>query len=57
MRRAPIVMMINRPIVINMAACILWEAAKEGCKMLGAGWRLPTDAEWRAMAKEYGGAV
>ena len=24
--------------------------------MLEGNWRLPTDKEWRAMAKEYGGA-
>jgi len=29
-----------------------WEAAKRACP---PGWRLPTDAEWRAMAKVYGG--
>jgi hypothetical protein len=31
-----------------------WEAAKRACAAVG--WRLPTDAEWRAMAKMYGGA-
>jgi len=29
-----------------------WEAAKKACP---PGWRLPTDEEWRAMAKEFGG--
>ena len=33
-----------------------WEAAKEACAELGNGWRLPTDKEWREMAKKYGGA-
>ena len=33
-----------------------FEAAKEGCRLLGNGWRLPTDKEWREMAKKYGGA-
>jgi uncharacterized protein (TIGR02145 family) len=33
-----------------------FEAAKEGCQLLGNGWRLPTDEEWREMAKQYGGA-
>ena len=33
-----------------------WEAAKEACSELGGGWRLPTDEEWREMAKKYGGA-
>jgi uncharacterized protein (TIGR02145 family) len=32
-----------------------WEAAQRGCESLGAGWRLPTDDEWRQMAKHYGG--
>jgi uncharacterized protein (TIGR02145 family) len=33
-----------------------WESAQRGCQSLGAGWRLPTDDEWRQMAKDYGGA-
>ncbi|TVL96909.1 MAG: hypothetical protein CV087_23100 [Candidatus Brocadia sp. WS118] len=32
-----------------------WKAAKKACEALGPGWRLPTDAEWRALAKQYGG--
>jgi hypothetical protein len=32
-----------------------WEAAMQACDMLGDGWRLPTNDEWRAMAKQYGG--
>ena len=32
-----------------------WEAAKEGCRLLGDGWRLPTDAEWKKLAESYGG--
>jgi len=32
-----------------------WEAAQRGCQSLGNGWRLPTDDEWRQMAKHYGG--
>src|SRR5437588_5359834 len=32
-----------------------WESAKRGCQSLGDGWRLPTDDEWREMAKHYGG--
>jgi uncharacterized protein (TIGR02145 family) len=27
------------------------------CGKLGNGWRLPTDREWKAMAKAYGGIV
>jgi uncharacterized protein (TIGR02145 family) len=32
-----------------------WESARRGCQALGDGWRLPTDEEWRKMAKHYGG--
>jgi uncharacterized protein (TIGR02145 family) len=32
-----------------------WESARQACKSLGDGWRLPTDGEWRQMAKRYGG--
>jgi uncharacterized protein (TIGR02145 family) len=32
-----------------------WDAARQGCQSLGDGWRLPTDDEWRQMAKHYGG--
>lgn len=32
-----------------------WESARRGCQLLGDGWRLPTNHEWREMAKQYGG--
>jgi len=32
-----------------------WEAARQVCQSLGNGWRLPSDVEWRQMAKLYGG--
>ena len=32
-----------------------WQVAKEACSMLGNEWRLPTNEEWQAMAKFYGG--
>jgi uncharacterized protein (TIGR02145 family) len=32
-----------------------WESAQRGCQSLGDRWRLPTDDEWRQMAKHYGG--
>jgi uncharacterized protein (TIGR02145 family) len=32
-----------------------WESAQRVCQSLGGGWRLPTDEEWRQLAKEYGG--
>jgi uncharacterized protein (TIGR02145 family) len=33
----------------------MWESAQRGCRSLGNGWRLPTNDEWRQMAKHYGG--
>src|SRR6185436_9838456 len=32
-----------------------WASAQRACETLGNGWHLPTDAEWRQMAKRYGG--
>ncbi len=32
-----------------------WESAQQACSALGAGWRLPTNEEWRELAKHYGG--
>ncbi|HET9220056.1 MAG TPA: FISUMP domain-containing protein [Terriglobia bacterium] len=32
-----------------------WESAQRVCESLAGGWRLPTDGEWRQMAKLYGG--
>jgi uncharacterized protein (TIGR02145 family) len=32
-----------------------WQSAQRVCQSLGNGWRLPTDDEWRQMAKRYGG--
>ena len=32
-----------------------WESAPRACLSLGDGWRLPTDNEWRQLAKAYGG--
>ena len=33
-----------------------WESAQRGCRSLGEGWRLPTEDEWRQLARHYGGA-
>src|SRR5262249_15212544 len=32
-----------------------WQAAQDGCRTLGDGWRLPTEEDWRRLAKFYGG--
>jgi uncharacterized protein (TIGR02145 family) len=32
-----------------------WESAQRACPSLGQGWRLPTDDEWRRLAKHYRG--
>ena len=32
-----------------------WDSALQACQALGDGWRLPTDDEWRQLAKHYGG--
>jgi uncharacterized protein (TIGR02145 family) len=32
-----------------------WESAQRACQSLGRGWRLPSDDEWRQLAKRYGG--
>lgn len=32
-----------------------WESARHACPSLGSGWRLPTDDEWRQLAKKHGG--
>ena len=34
-----------------------WESAQRVCQSLGDGWRLPTDDEWRQLAKRYGGVI
>lgn len=33
----------------------IWEAAVKGCQLLGEEWRLPTENEWRELARHYGG--
>jgi uncharacterized protein (TIGR02145 family) len=32
-----------------------WDSAQRGCRLLGDRWRLPTNDEWRNLAKHYGG--
>jgi uncharacterized protein (TIGR02145 family) len=33
-----------------------WASAQKACESLGAGWRLPSDDDWRRLARHYGGA-
>ena len=33
----------------------VWQSAAQACQSRGDGWRLPTDEEWRELAKHYGG--
>ena len=30
-------------------------SAQRGCRSLGSGWRVPSDADWRRLAQSYGG--
>ena len=32
-----------------------WSAAQQACEAAGSGWRLPTNDDWRRLAKQYGG--
>jgi len=32
-----------------------FESARQGCQSLGAGWRLPTNDEWKQLARFHGG--
>jgi uncharacterized protein (TIGR02145 family) len=32
-----------------------WESAKNGCMLLGNGWRLPTNDEWKGLLALHGG--
>ena len=32
-----------------------WDSAQRGCQALSEGWRLPTNDEWRELAKHHGG--
>ena len=34
-----------------------WDAAQRACRSLGDAWRLPTNDEWRQLAKHYGGVL
>ena len=32
-----------------------WTSARRACESLGRGWRLPSDEDWRSLAKHHGG--
>lgn len=32
-----------------------WDAAQRGCRLLGERWRLPTEDDWRRLARHFGG--
>ena len=32
-----------------------WQSARQACLALGDGWRLPTDGDWRELARHFGG--
>ena len=34
----------------------VWEAAQNGCSLLGEGWHLPSTAEWNNLLEHFGGA-
>jgi uncharacterized protein (TIGR02145 family) len=42
---------------IRFGRLYTWASAAEACSLQGAEWRLPTDDEWRRMAKAYGGVL
>jgi uncharacterized protein (TIGR02145 family) len=45
------------PNVFASAVLYTWASAAQACTRLGTGWRLPTDDEWRQLAKAYGGLL
>jgi uncharacterized protein (TIGR02145 family) len=42
---------------LRLGRLYTWAAAAEVCTRLGTGWRLPTDDEWRQLAKAHGGLL
>jgi uncharacterized protein (TIGR02145 family) len=42
---------------LRLGRLYTWAAAAQACAGLGTGWRLPTDDEWRQLAKAYGGLL
>src|SRR5262245_38277605 len=46
----------NEPTCRRYGRLYTWDAARQACRSLQGGWRLPTDDEWRHLVKQYGGA-
>ena len=42
---------------LRLGRLYTWASAAQVCTRLGPGWRLPTDDEWRQLAKAYGGLL
>ena len=42
---------------LRLGRLYTWASAAQACARLGTGWRLPTDDEWRQLAKAYGGLL
>ena len=42
---------------LRLGRLYTWAAAAQACSALGPGWRLPTDDEWRQLARLYGGLL
>jgi uncharacterized protein (TIGR02145 family) len=45
------------PQCLRLGRLYTWASAVQGCTRLGPGWRLPTDDDWRQLAKAYGGLL
>jgi uncharacterized protein (TIGR02145 family) len=42
---------------LRLGRLYTWASAAQACARLGISWRLPTDDEWRQLAKDYGGLL
>jgi uncharacterized protein (TIGR02145 family) len=45
----------DRETCLRYGRLYTWQTALEGCQSLGRGWRLPTNEDWRRLAKSVGG--
>ena len=46
---------VDSPHCVQYGRLYTWSGAIAGCKSLGDSWHLPTNEEWQALAKAYGG--